>query len=241
MHLSQAEALVRRLPGVSACRILVDAEGRVAAVHVTAAAGASPAGVAADVVTVLAAEAGLDVDPGLVHVAVLPAGLPPLGAGAPSPAETRPEPPAPAQVQLEELEQEVRPRILALNLMVTEERSLAEVELAQGSLSALGRAESRGAGTAPELMAQACLDALEKISGARVALRLVAWKLFGLGPAQVCCVLVQESEGRGERLLVGAAPVHGDPSRASAYAALDAVNRRLGRILVGPTPHYDIS
>jgi len=241
VQLSEAEALVRRLPEVSACRILADALGRVAAVHVTATPGASPAGLLADVVTVLVAQAGLEIDPGLVHVVVLPSGASAHEGAAPWVVEAGAEPPTPDEVTLEELEQEVRPRILSLNRRVTEERSLAEVELAQGTISVLGRAESRGAGAAPQLMAQACLDALEKICSSRAALRLVAWQHLGLGPSQVCCVLVQETEGRSERLLVGAAPLLGDPSRASAYAALDAVNRRLGRILVGPTLQYDIS
>ena len=243
MHIPEAELLIRRLPGVSGCRIRSDPAGRPTVVHVTVLAGSNPVELAAAVVTVLAAEAGLDVDPSQVQVVSLPASgsetsslAPAVGASATAAPGASAETPV-----LEELEQDFRPRLVALNLMVTEERSVAEVELAQGPVSALGRAESRGAGSAPELLAEACLDALEKICGARVSLRLVASHVTRLGPADVCSVLVQETEGRTERLHVGACEVRGDASRAAAYAALDSMNRRLGRILVGPPVHYDIS
>lgn len=236
MPIHEAEELVRRLQDVSGCRIQLDLEGRPVAVHVTLFGARPPAQVIAEIVTLLAAEAGLDVLPGQVHVVTVP---PASTAAAPTAVgETVGEPADPV---LEELEEEARPRLLAMNLMVSEERSLAEVELAQGTLSALGRAEAHGGGSAPELMAQACLDALEKLCGARVALRLVACQRLRLGAVEVFCVLVQETEGRDERLHVGAASVDADVSRAAAYAALDSLNRRLGRIQVGPPIQYHIS
>jgi hypothetical protein len=209
------------LADVSGCRIHTDAAGRPTAVHVTVVAGSVPERVARDVVTVLAAEAGLDVDPGGVHVVALP-------------DET-------AALALEPLEQEGRARLVAIGSSTSEERSIAEVEVALGGQSAVGRAEARGAGPAPELAAEAALDALEKLCASRVALRIVGLRRTTVRDADVVCVLVQETDGRDERLHVGAARSYGDLARAAAYAALDAMNRRLGRILVGPARQFDIS
>ena len=226
LNLEQAEALVRRLPEVSGCRIQAGPGGEIAAVHVSARAGADASRLVRDVVTLLAAEATLDLDAGRVHVVVVPEADPDAGVEA---------------LALDPLEREGRVRLVALHASTTDERSSAEVELVWGEQSVRGRAEARGAGTAPELMAQACLDALEKLSSDRVALRLVALQRSAPGAAEIVFVLVQEAEGRSERLHVGAARVEGDLSRAAAYAALDSMNRRLGRILAGPPRLYDIT
>lgn len=221
LSIQRAEELVRRLPDVSGCRIHTDPSGRPTTVHVTALAGSAPERVARDVVTVLAAEAGIDVDAAAVHVVELPEEAPPI--------------------DLEPLEVEGRVRLVALGSSVSDERSIAEVELALGDRTALGRAEARGAGLAPELMAEASLDALEKLCASRVTLRLLGLRRAQVDDTEVVIVAVQECAGRDERRLVGAARFQGDFGRAAAYAALDALNRRLGRILVGPVRQFDIS
>ncbi len=72
------------------------------------------------------------------------------------------------------------------------------------------------------------------------ALRVAGFQRTLVGTTEVVCVVVQETRGRSERLHVGAAPAGADPARAAAYAALDSVNRRLGRILAGPASDYEI-
>mgnify|MGYP001366384181 CR=1 FL=1 len=67
----EAEELVRRVPDVLACRLRTDESGAVVAVFVTAASARSASEIAVDVVTVLAAEARLDVGISRVHVTVL--------------------------------------------------------------------------------------------------------------------------------------------------------------------------
>jgi len=216
---SQAESLVRRLPGVAACRIELDAGGRVQAVHVTV-TGSPPPGLAADVATLLETETDLRVDPSRVHV--LPGG----GDDAPdSTADAGP---------LEFLEVDARPVLIAMRTSTTLEATRAEVELALGNDIALGIAETRGAAPAVDLLAHACLDALEKLCGARVSLRLLAMQRTTTGPLEVVTVVVQEDAGRDVRLHTGAARNDGDLARAAAYAALDSMNRRFGRILALP-------
>ncbi|UCE01457.1 MAG: hypothetical protein JSW67_09175 [Candidatus Latescibacterota bacterium] len=221
MSTTQAEELVRLLPRVVACRIRADDQGHPVAIMVTAVPGSNAQEVRADVITVLGAQARLDVLEEQIHVAVLE-----------EPAE---------ELVVEEIEAEARLRLLSHSTRVGEERSQAEVELAHGSRVARGRAKSRGPGEAPELLASACLDAAENLCHGRVVFRLVGFRLTTVGAEDVVCVLVQETRGRDERHLVGTARVSTDVSRAAAYAALDAVNRRLGRILADPPTDYEIT
>ena len=217
--MSNLEDLLRRLPDVTACRVRGDESGAVVAVYVTA-TGARPATeVAADVVTVLVAEGGLDVDPARVHVTVLPP----------------PESEAGLAV-LEELEHEGRARWAALRTSTRDEESRVEVELIYAGATAIGSASARGAVAGAELTAAAVLDALEKICAGRVTLRVAGVQRDG----DVTRVSVHEADGREVRLHVGAARSD-DPARAAGSAALAALNRRLGRILAGPPRHFRIA
>lgn len=240
MSIDQVEELVRRLPRVTGCRIHVDDEGHPVAVMVTAAADSNPQEVRADVITVLGARARLDVLEEQIHVAVLAeaAAERDQPEDVVEPVEELSEPVN--ELVVEEIEAEGRLRLLSFATRVGEERTLAEAELAHGTRVALGRAESRGAGEAPELLASACLDAVEKLSHGRAVLRVVAYQRTTVGSQDVVCVLVQEANGRDERHLVGAARVTGDVGRALAYAALDGVNRRIGSIFAAPPSDYEI-
>jgi hypothetical protein len=216
---SNLEDLLRRLPDVTACRVRTDASGAVVAAYVTA-TGARPATeVAADVVTVLVAEGGLDVDPARVHVTVMP-----------------PPPEAANLAVLEELEHEGRARWAALRTSTRDEESCVEVELVYAGATAIGSARARGAAGAADLTAAAVLDALEKICAGRCTLRVASV----LRDGDVTRVSVQEADGREVRVHVGAARSD-DPARAAGSAALAALNRRLGRILAGPPRQFRIA
>ena len=219
MPFQQVQEALLRVPGVVDC-ILSSEEGMPLEVHLVAASGQDPQQVQLAAMTVLA-RLSLDVEQERLHVTV----------------ERSPQV---SELALEELEHEVRVHLLSWNLQVSEEKTLAEVELRHGEAVALGRATSRGAGQAPELLAQACLDALESLVGGRVSLRLLGFTRIAVGDHDVVNVVLQETTGRSERLLVGAALSGEETARAGAYAVLDAMNRRLGAILVGPSRHYSI-
>jgi hypothetical protein len=217
----QAAALVRTLPDVADCRIEADASGAILAVHVVPRTTPAPPHLAQDVALFLATETELRVAAERVRV----------------------ESPAAEQVSenpLEELEYEGRVRLTSTQVTFSDERSWAEVELELGPNSARGHAEMHGAGAAPELVARACLEALVKLCGARVALRLVGVRRATVGSEEVVSVVVQECAGREERLHVGAARSDGDAGRAAAYAVLLSMNRRVGRILAAPPRLYRI-
>jgi hypothetical protein len=132
-------------------------------------------------------------------------------------------------------------RLVSVHVTFTEERSWADVELELGGTSARGHAEVHGAGNAPELVARACLEALGKLCGARVSLRLGGVRRLSIGSEEIVSVIVQEVAGREERVHVGSARSDGDAARAAGYAALASMNRRVGRILAGPPKLYRIS
>ncbi len=228
MSVVRAEELLRLLPQVTGCRIRVDEHGDPVAVLITAAPGSNAKAVLADVITVLGAEAGLDVLEDQVHVVVLEE------PEAPHAAEDS------AELVVEPLEREGRLRLLSYSTHVREERTTAQVELGLDRELAWGEAESRGAGEVPELLGRACLDAIEKLCHGRVALRLLGMRRATVGSTETVVVVVQETWGRTQRLHVGAARIGDDFARAAAYAALDSMNRRLGRLLVSPPVDYDI-
>jgi len=219
----EAEDLVRRLPDVAGCRIDADPDGDVFQVQVTTHGARPIEDVRADVVTVLATQAGIDVLEEQVQVEAV----------VPVPAAER-------ELELEPLEVAARPRLVAVRSEATEERTVVEAELALGAETASGRAEARGSGSAPDLLAQACLDALEKLCGARVVFRLLGSRRSAVGDHDTVTVVVQESQGRESRTHVGAAAIDDDLARALAYAALAALNRRYGHILALPPRTYRI-
>jgi hypothetical protein len=217
----EAEKRVLRLEGVASCHLRTDESGGVVDVWVTTRGARSASDVRADVVAVLATEFGIDVLEEQVHV-------------EPAPEDVHP-------AVLEELEIEGRPRLVAVRAEISEESTQVEVELALGSETALGRASARGAARAPELLAEACLEALERLCAGRVAFRLVAVRREGVGPAEVVTAVVQEIDGREVRLHVGAARLEDDIGRAAAYATLQSLNRRFGRILALPPRQYRVA
>ena len=219
MPFQEAQEALLRVPGVVDC-IFSAEEDLPLEVHLVAASGYDRAEMQLAAMTVLG-RLGLDVEEERLHVTV----------------ERNPQV---SELVVEELEHEVRAHLLSWNLQVSEEQTLAEVELRHGDAVALGRATTRGAGQAPELLAQACLDALETLVGGRVSLRLVGFTRVAVGDHDVVNVVLQETAGRSERLLSGAALSGEETARAGAYAVLDAMNRRLGEILSGPGRNYEI-
>lgn len=219
MPLQDAQNALLQVPGVVDCILSADQESA-PEVYLVAEAGSNRQQILLAAMTVLS-QAGIDMQEEQLHVTIEPN-------------------PQVSDLVLEELEHEVRARLLSWNLRATEEQTLAEVELQHGDAVALGRAVSRGAGQAPELLAQACLDALESLIRGRVSLRLVGFARVTIGDHDIVNVILQETNGRSERFLAGAALAADETGRAGAYAVLDAMNRRLGDILSGPGRDYEI-
>jgi len=218
-RIALAEDRLRRLPGVVEARIQTDASGQPVAVHLCALEGEDPSRLR-DQSAAACAAAGFVITPSAIQIAFEPS----LEAGS-----------------LEELEVEGRIRLVAYQVRVDDEGTHAEVELELGTQLARGTAQARGGAPATDLLAHACLDALERLCHARVAFRLAGVQRAVLPTGDVVCVAVQEIDGRTSRVHTGIATTGDDLARAVAYAALHALNRRFGRILTGPARHTDIA
>jgi len=105
----------------------------------------------------------------------------------------------------------------------------AEAEVQIGSPEGLhvGLVQGEGVGEA-ELVAQATLNALQQVVGAKAELALQGVERFDLGGRKIIVVQVSFLFPAGEETLLGVSFIGGEGEReASARAALDAVNRRL--------------
>ena len=225
MSVHEIEELLRRVSDVEGCRVQADAAGAIVSVHVTTRGARPAADVRADVANVVTASTGHRLDPTHIHLTVI--GAPPVDAEI---------------AILEELEHEVRVRLTGIRTHATDESAGVEIELAMSPTeSAVGYAAAHGGALAPDLYAAAALDALERLLGGRSALRVLALHRTSAGTHDVISVTVQEFDGRDTRVHAGASRVDSDAGRAAAYAALAAMNRRIGRILAGPGRHYRIA
>jgi hypothetical protein len=212
----EIEDLLRRVPDVEGCRVQADAAGVIAHVHVTTRGARAPGE---------AAGAGQSVDPARIQITVI--GAPPVDAEI---------------AILEELEHEVRIRLTGIRTHSSDESARVEVDLTMSPTeSAVGYATAHGGVLTPDLFAAAALDAVERLVGGRVSLRVLALHRTSTGAYDVLSVTVQEFDGRDMRVHAGAARIDADAGRAAAYAALAALNRRIGRILTGPGRHYRIA
>lgn len=219
------EDLLRRVLDVEGCHVQANAAGVIETVHVTT-RGARPAGdVRADIANVIAAARRQALDPHRIQITVI--GTPPVHAEI---------------AILEELEHEVRIRLTGIRTHATDESAHVEVDLVMSPTeSAVGYASAHGGVLAPDLFAAAALDAVERLVGGRVALRAIGLHRTSTGTHDVISVTVQEFDGREVRVHAGASRIESDAGRAAAYAALAAMNRRIGRILTGPGRHYRIA
>ena len=82
----------------------------------------------------------------------------------------------------------------------------------------------------PRLVGEATLRAVEAVTGGNVKLRLSAIATTPLGDAQVAMAQVQ-IDGAEEPMVGSALLGHNDEAAAAVKAVLDAINRRLSRVL----------
>lgn len=202
----EAEAVIRRLHGVSAVRIDPGDNGTIDRVHVLGSAERSTRVIVADVIAALAAELGVKIDPGRVRVATL------------RPGQKEPGP-AP-----------IRARLKFVGISVSTLRTNAEVkvQLEHEGLTYEGGASGPNASSHRlELIGTATLRAVETFMRAQGLFLLEGANVVAVGPHQIATVAVSWL-GPAEELLSGSAVVREDPREAVVRAVLDAVNRPIG-------------
>lgn len=201
-----AEAVVRRLRGVSAVRVDLGDDGAIERIHVLGSAERTPRVVVSDVVAALAAELAVSLEPGRVRVATLRPGQKEAG-------------PAP-----------VRARLKFVGITVSSLRATAEVKVQLEHEGLLYEGASAGPNASShrlELVGQAALRAVETYLRSQGLFLLEGASVVPLAGRQLALVLVSWL-GPEEELLTGSSLVRDDPREAVVRAILDAVNRPVG-------------
>lgn len=202
-----AEAVVRKLRGVQAVRVETDDAGTIRVVHVLGGPDRSPKVIAVDVVSALAAELGVQLEPRQVRVA----------------AQQRSEQAAPPE----------QARLKFVGLSVSAIRNTAEVKvhLEDQGLVYEGIASGPNASrNRLDLVAAATLHALELYLRADGLFLLEGVTLSHIGSHAVVVVVVSLA-GREEETLAGSSLVRDDPREAVVRAILDATNRPVSWLL----------
>jgi hypothetical protein len=205
-----AEAVVRRLRGVQSVRVETSDDGGVRFVHVLGGPDRSPKVIAVDVVSALAAELGLELEPRQVRVA----------------AQQRAERGAPDQLRL---------KFVGLSVAVLHATAEVKVHLEDQGLVYEGIASGPYASrNRLDLVAEAALNAVEIFLRTEGMFLLEGVNVSTIGTHEVA-VAVVSLPGREEETLVGSALVRDDAREAVIRAVLAAINRPVSW-LVGRRP-----
>jgi hypothetical protein len=198
------ETELRRIPGVSAVRIVLNDTSEPVEVHILAGAGKAPKQVVRDVQTVAQAVFGLDLDRRIISVVQMDGTL----------------------VTADETN---RVTVEGISKSRVGHRMTAEVTLRRGIDTATGSAEGAAASTTSlSLVVRSALNALSKLEPAADQLELENVAMQRVGERNFVVVSLVLLSPPYEELLLGAAAVRvAGEEDAAARAVLDATNRRL--------------
>jgi len=202
-----AEAVVRKLRGVQSVRVETDAAGAIRIVHILGGPDRSPKVIAVDVVSALAAELGVQLEPRQVRVA--------------------------AQQRSEQAASVEQARLKFVGLTVSALRNTAEVKVHLEDQGLVYEGISSGPNATRnrlDLVAEATLRALELYLRATGLFLLDGVTLSRTGSHEVAVVVVSLA-GREEETLAGSSLVRDDPREAVVRAILDATNRPVSWLL----------
>ncbi len=202
-----AEGVVRKLRGVQSVRVETDDAGAIRFVHVLGGPERSPKVIAVDVVSAIAAELGLDLEPRQVRVA----------------AQQRTEQTAPPE--------QVRLKLVGLTVATIRNSAEVKVHLEDQGLLYEGIASGPNAShNRLELVAEATLRALELYLRADGLFLLDGVVRSAVGTHDVAVVAISLAS-RDEEMLVGSSLIRDDPREAVVRAVLDATNRHVTSLL----------
>lgn len=214
----EMESLICHLPHVMKCAVSVNDWGAVEEIHVLTNLERTPKQIVRDVESALVATFNLKVDHKRISVAqIIPDGSNPAGG-------------------LEASGRRLRIHEYHMDSDSLTQSGLARVTFAYGESDA-ERATGEWAGRyLPsqyyQVMALASVDAVNRLPGLAGAIVLSECRTVTLANRTVVLVgLSQYDRRRRETLLVGAAEDRGDGQGASVRAVLDAVNRKIARIM----------
>jgi hypothetical protein len=214
---AEVEAVIRRLRGVLSASVETDAEGQIQEIHVFADQGRSPGLVSRDVESVLASALDIHIDHRKISVAQMREGR--EGKG--------------------ESELPGRLRLTGVTISVDEQTVEARVSLEYGDSAYSGVASSPSYEYDElKLVGSATLQGVDEFvratrggQGAAAILSLRDLRLVASEAGQAIVAWIRLARGGSEETVVGCAPVRLERWRASASAILDALNRKLPRLI----------
>lgn len=207
-----AEGVVRQLRGVQAVRVETDDAGAIRVVHVLGGPDRSPKVIAVDVVSALAAELGVELEPRQVRVA----------------AQQR----ADRAGAVEQL----RLKFVGLSVSVLRTTAEVKVHLEEQGLLYEGIASGPYAShNRLDLVGEAALRAVELFLRTDGMFLLEGVTVSSIGTHEVAVAAVAVP-GREEETLCGSAVVRDDPREAVVRAVLDALNRPVSWLLGRKAP-----
>ncbi len=212
---SDCEAIISRLRGVSSARVVTDGQGGILEIHVVADDSRSPKQLCRDIESALLSELGVRVDHRKISIAQLKG--------------ENPEAAAPRDIRL---------KFLSIEYAVDRSGARARVSVGRDADTFVGVAsEAIGPELRQEqLVARAAVAAVEEFLRSHGAEGTVSLELGdftqGNGTKRpFVMVTVRVLGNGGEENLLGSALVRDDPWRAAACAVLDAMNRRLPSLM----------
>ena len=235
--IERAETLVNRIQGVSSCRISTDEAGAITEIHVVALPHKAAKLVARDVESCLKAELGIEVDHRKIGVVVITAERPEEDADRSREKDAGSE----QVVEFPVEEFASRFEFRSVSLFVSQDGIQAEVELVRDGIDVLGKAATENPNTPParvvaEAAVRAVGDLLEEPS--RLCLAEVRDMVLGDEPAVV--VKVDLVRNRDVKSLAGCSLLSGNVNQTVVFAALDAINRVIGKLPFRKSIEYRI-
>ncbi len=231
----KAQEAVMRIVGVQSCQIVTNSEDEIVEIHVVATAVKPAKFVARDVESCLKAVMGIDVDYRKIGVVIVGADPPAAPTQSPQPARDD---------KFEEFPiEEYGGRFCyrSVNLFLSHDGAKAEVELRRESAEAFGSASNQNPHTSPlQLIAEATLKAVSEYLDRDTRLCLGGVRKVTVDDTSAIVVKVELVSSRIHKDLAGCSIISGNENQTVVFAALDAVNRVLGKLEFKQAVEYRI-
>lgn len=239
MDIKKLESIVTGIHDVTGCRIVVDAKGRIAEIHVTADTDRDPRLIARDVNTLLTVKAGLEFDYRTISVVRVsepeacgetePAGEAAAEEGEEDAGNEADEAEEILVVEEEPVALPPRPRLDRVEVAHAAGEVQAAVTLSLDGRRATG--ESASADTPDGHLAavvHATLDAVLMLYETDMRFTSPACRRLEVGREAVLVVYLDAVSERDVLSFAGAAVIRQDRQQAAVLATLDALNRLTG-------------
>jgi len=200
------EQLVSQVRGVLAVRVVNDEQGQIAEIHIVGTPDRSPKAIVRDTESLLFVRGGVRVSHRKISLVQLEEG----------------------RMQAESM------RLQLVNITQTaDDPPAVQVTLGIGDQHVQGAGRTRADRDEPALMlaGYATIQALNQMIGARGQFRVEQVQRQRLGTIEVCLAHLSFETDEGVETFVGVSMLHEDALMSAARAILDAVNRRLTRLM----------